>query len=1671
MVLSRRHWKTRASLPRFLPANLQQSPPPNSTSPTKSPPLTSSPPSDWRPRRPGRPPKRRHFKSLPVSRPQEGTPESKVISAAQQENTVLLQSPSIELSQCSQEPARVATPSTSPPSLPDFTQTRSRTASVPPPPSLSKAEDLSAVDEDEDNDEVENGDSSESQDSSQHGYGRVRRLKRKLVRKRSRSVRMAAHMRRITRSSVAPARRLIRALQSHDDATDEAGAESEHPKNDLDRNDAAVVYSLRPRRVSVPSPQSASPPRLRKRVRLEEPSYSSNGTKREDEEGDEDDDNAGQRRYPMRNRRHTDVYQVECHPHGHPRDWFAGTGYKERRRSRRCRRRRRRRDSRSIWPRAHDTSSTSSSCSSDSSSYGENGGHGLHKGCFTPAVSNAGLVDMDELRFERRRSKSLLHSRSELMPINIKPKDLESGPLRDRLVAGTTLTDIEPMTMDTNITFEDVGGLQAQIRSLQESVLLPLVYPEVFEGFGIEPPRGVLFYGPPGTGKTLLARALANECTRMASAGTGPTHLTSAGQTARPVAFFMRKGADCLSKWVGESERQLRLLFDQAYRMRPSIIFFDEIDGLAPVRSSRQDQIHSSIVSTLLSLMDGLDRRAEVVVIGATNRPDAIDPALRRPGRFDREFAFSLPNEPVRRRILEIHTAKWKPPPSAELLRELARLTVGYCGADLKGLATEACLCCLRRQYPQVYQSKLKLKLDTSYLVVDRSDWLIALRHIRPASLRAELDVGSAASPASVALASTSRRALPSARTDCGGARGDVPQGPLQVLLAPLVDQLAIRITRALLGRNIPPPTPPLLSPERPPQAATPRSATADLDSTGRSEKVVWRQAPEACNYDEEREAAGDGCGQHICEDDAVCPRTHSALLSTLSLATSPVLIKQLLVDDSLHPSVFPAVWRRLESVEVFTINLASLFAASASGDSCVVTSISQILGAAQRALANQREVDPTEMVDGDSSHGHCGVANTTLGVVLFIPRIDRLFNRLPNLAAFYLIDRLIELTATSSGSQVVCDFGGSSPTGRRLVLVATFRWPRNPPASDTVLNSVSKTSPLTIRLPQSALSPRSHPQPSESVVCNGHASPRVIARIRQQQQTAEVPSPGSRFRKPPALKSAPLPPPPSDWLCPALEASTQPISTPSALSPLAASHRCLPTFMRPLHRTGVNFRPPPFSSTATTEGALDEEPESPRRSGNAADASAAYMRCLFRFPYLELISFEPPQDYQRSLYFRPLFFDWLEPTLRESTDEKRTDQRRPPTPQPICSASNSASVDALANRSLSQAEIAELRRQHETLQRQLRVVMRRVVAQLARDRRFTVFTRPVQADEAPDYFEVISTPMDLGVVRDKIDAREYSTVESFKADLKLIYSNALEYNPPNVPRSREIRARAFEFWDAIEIILAEELNPPDLEDMCAAAAKACELHASQQQQHTPETSAGNTCKSAAVVAPNKPPPLPLPLGPRYSRRLHGEQPILDDDDVYQLLNPRQRHMSPTKPVRPTSPAVVSDSALRPNPAEENIEASEEAVSVEHTALPPSKATEVAPSQQKTVSCVRSRRVSHSTDHEVSGLLGTNSGTTAGVDVVAAAAMAAMQSQLEKTCLATRGWSVDQLISLHCDLFHVLADIHPTSNLDLPGLVTRLSKVLSRHQEIVSRTTYDDFEISPVPCSSPPLLQ
>uniref|UniRef100_A0A673MYW3 ATPase family AAA domain-containing protein 2 n=1 Tax=Sinocyclocheilus rhinocerous TaxID=307959 RepID=A0A673MYW3_9TELE len=316
------------------------------------------------------------------------------------------------------------------------------------------------------------------------------------------------------------------------------------------------------------------------------------------------------------------------------------------------------------------------------------------------------------------------------LPMNLRKEDL-LGIHKDRIKIGASLADVDPMQIDQTVRFDSIGGLGKHISALKEMVVFPLLYPEVFEKFKIQPPRGCLFYGPPGTGKTLVARALANECS----------------QGERKVAFFMRKGADCLSKWVGESERQLRLLFDQAYQMRPSIIFFDEIDGIAPVRSSRQDQIHSSIVSTLLALMDGLDSRGEVVVIGATNRLDSIDPALRRPGRFDREFLFNLPDREARKDILKIHTRQWDPQLSDVFLEELADKCVGYCGADIKAVCSEAALCALRRRYPQIYASSQKLLLDVESISVSGRDFLSATRKIVPASQRAVASPAKALTP------------------------------------------------------------------------------------------------------------------------------------------------------------------------------------------------------------------------------------------------------------------------------------------------------------------------------------------------------------------------------------------------------------------------------------------------------------------------------------------------------------------------------------------------------------------------------------------------------------------------------------------------------------------------------------------------------------------------------------------------------------------------------------------------------------------------------------------------------------------------------------------------------------------------------------------------------------
>lgn len=294
------------------------------------------------------------------------------------------------------------------------------------------------------------------------------------------------------------------------------------------------------------------------------------------------------------------------------------------------------------------------------------------------------------------------------------PADL--GKVKDK----KALADADPLGVDPNVTFDEVGGLGDHINKLKEMVQLPLLYPEVFKEKNMTPPRGVLFHGPPGTGKTLLARALSST-------------LSGSGQK---VSFYMRKGADALSKWVGEAERQLRLLFEEARKNQPSIIFFDEIDGLAPVRSSKQEQIHASIVATLLALMDGMDGRGQVIVIGATNRPDSVDPALRRPGRFDREFYFPLPDAVGRRAIIDIHTKGWQPALKPEIKDQLAELTKGYGGADLRALCTEAALNAVQGTYPQIYTSEKKLLIDPKSIKVLAKDFMISVNKIVPSSQR-----------------------------------------------------------------------------------------------------------------------------------------------------------------------------------------------------------------------------------------------------------------------------------------------------------------------------------------------------------------------------------------------------------------------------------------------------------------------------------------------------------------------------------------------------------------------------------------------------------------------------------------------------------------------------------------------------------------------------------------------------------------------------------------------------------------------------------------------------------------------------------------------------------------------------------------------------------------------
>lgn len=291
------------------------------------------------------------------------------------------------------------------------------------------------------------------------------------------------------------------------------------------------------------------------------------------------------------------------------------------------------------------------------------------------------------------------------------------------IVLVTELTDVEVLSEAVEIkevkvpvvTYEDIGGLKGELQRVREMIELPLKHPEIFDRLGIEPPKGVLLHGPPGTGKTLIAKAVANEA---------------------DAYFIPIAGPEIMSKFYGESEARLREVFEDAEKNAPSIVFIDELDAIAPKREEVTGEVERRVVAQLLSLMDGLKARGKVVVIGATNRPQALDPALRRPGRFDREIVIGVPDRDGRKEVLQIHT-RGMPLAKEVDLDALANVTHGFVGADLEAICKEAAMSTLRRILPEIKLAEKVIPSEVlEKLQVTKEDFDNALKMVEPSAMR-----------------------------------------------------------------------------------------------------------------------------------------------------------------------------------------------------------------------------------------------------------------------------------------------------------------------------------------------------------------------------------------------------------------------------------------------------------------------------------------------------------------------------------------------------------------------------------------------------------------------------------------------------------------------------------------------------------------------------------------------------------------------------------------------------------------------------------------------------------------------------------------------------------------------------------------------------------------------
>jgi len=298
---------------------------------------------------------------------------------------------------------------------------------------------------------------------------------------------------------------------------------------------------------------------------------------------------------------------------------------------------------------------------------------------------------------------------------------VNTSPTGIVLVTDMTRVEVLPQAVEIKelkvpaVTYEDIGGLKDELQRVREMIELPLKHPEVFDRLGIEPPKGVLLHGPPGTGKTLIAKAVANE---------SGAHFTDIA------------GPEIMSKWYGESEARLREVFEQAEKNAPSIVFIDELDAIAPKREEVTGEVERRVVATLCTALDGLKARGKVIVIGATNRVNALDPAIRRPGRFDREIEIGVPDRDGRKEILQIHTRGMPRAKDIDLDR-YANITHGFVGADLSALAKEAAMSALRRILPEIkLEEKIIPPEVLEKLQVTKEDFDNALRMTEPSAMR-----------------------------------------------------------------------------------------------------------------------------------------------------------------------------------------------------------------------------------------------------------------------------------------------------------------------------------------------------------------------------------------------------------------------------------------------------------------------------------------------------------------------------------------------------------------------------------------------------------------------------------------------------------------------------------------------------------------------------------------------------------------------------------------------------------------------------------------------------------------------------------------------------------------------------------------------------------------------